>query len=57
MLVYLVFLDESYYKIVNVFKVLENNLRLCINYDKPHQIHQWSFYSFYTVKYMNYFHC
>lgn len=26
MLVYLVFLDESYYKIVNVFKVLENNL-------------------------------
>lgn len=26
MLVYLVFPDESYYKIVNVFKVLENNL-------------------------------
>lgn len=26
MLVYLVFLDESYYKIVKVFKVLENNL-------------------------------
>ena len=26
MLVYLVFLNESYYKIVNVFKVLENNL-------------------------------
>jgi len=26
MLVYLVFLDESYYKIVNIFIVLENNL-------------------------------